>query len=104
MWEEPCISGKEGSGAVFFSGCTLKCCFFQNFEISQQYKGYEVTERELADIFLKLQDKGANNINLVSPTPFVPGIISALVSPAQSSESLLYTTAVDMKILKQSIC
>lgn len=78
MWEEPCISGKEGSGAVFFSGCTLKCCFCQNFEISQQYKGYEVTERELADIFLKLQDKGANNINLVSPTPFVPGIISAL--------------------------
>lgn len=78
MWEEPCISGKEGSGAVFFSGCTLKCCFCQNFEISQQYKGYEVSERELADIFLKLADKGANNINLVSPTPFVPGIISAL--------------------------
>ena len=58
MWEEPCISGKEGSGAVFFSGCTLKCCFCQNFEISQQYKGYEVTEHELADIFLMLQDKG----------------------------------------------
>ncbi len=78
MWEEPCISGKEGSGAVFFSGCTLKCCFCQNYEISQQYKGYEVTERELADIFLELADKGANNINLVSPTQFVPGIISAL--------------------------
>ncbi len=78
MWEEPCISGKEGSGAVFFSGCTLKCCFCQNFEISQQYKGYEITERELADIFLRLQDKGANNINLVSPTQFIPGIISAL--------------------------
>jgi putative pyruvate formate lyase activating enzyme len=78
MWEEPCISGKEGSGAVFFSGCTLKCCFCQNFEISQQYKGYEVTEHELADIFLMLQDKGANNINLVSPTQFLPGIITAL--------------------------
>lgn len=78
MWEEPCISGKEGSGAVFFSGCTLKCCFCQNFDISQQYKGYEVTVRELADIFVRLADKGANNINLVSPTPFVPGIISAL--------------------------
>ncbi len=78
MWEEPCISGTEGSGAVFFSGCTLKCCFCQNFEISQQYKGCEITEHELADIFLKLQDKGANNINLVSPTQFLPGIIMAL--------------------------
>lgn len=77
-WEEPCISGSEGSGTVFFSGCTLKCCFCQNYEISQEYKGYEISVGELADIFLKLQDKGANNINLVSPTPFVPSIISAL--------------------------
>ncbi len=78
IWEEPCISGREGSGAVFFSGCTLQCCFCQNYEISQQYKGFEVSENELADIFLKLQDKGANNINLVSPTQFLPGIVAAL--------------------------
>lgn len=63
---------------MFFSGCTLKCCFCQNYEISQEYKGYEISVSELAGIFLELQDKGANNINLVSPTPFVPSIISAL--------------------------
>lgn len=77
-WEEPCISGDKGSGTVFFSGCTLNCCFCQNHEISQEGKGYEITVRELAEIFLDLQDKGANNINLVSPTPFVPSIIEAL--------------------------
>lgn len=77
-WEEPCISGKEGSGTIFFSGCTLKCCFCQNYEISHLGKGFEVSTGELADIFLGLQHEGANNINLVSPTPFVPGIIEAL--------------------------
>ena len=77
-WEEPCISGKEGSGAIFFSGCTLKCCFCQNYEISHLGKGFEVSTGELADIFLGLQHEGANNINLVSPTPFVPSIIEAL--------------------------
>lgn len=78
MWEEPCISGERGSGTVFFSGCTLNCCFCQNFEISQQNKGYFITEDQLADIFLRLQGEGAHNINLVSPTPFVPSIIKAL--------------------------
>lgn len=77
-WEEPCISGKNGSGAVFFSGCTLRCCYCQNHEISHEGKGYFVGENELADIFLKLRDKGAHNINLVSPTPFIPGVIKAL--------------------------
>lgn len=78
MWEEPCISGERGSGTVFFSGCTLRCCFCQNYEVSQQNKGYYVTVQELADIFLGLQNQGAHNINLVSPTPFVPSIIGAL--------------------------
>lgn len=78
MWEEPCISGSRGSGTVFFSGCTLKCIFCQNYEISQLDKGYTITVGELAEIFLGLQDKGAHNINLVSPTPYVPQIIEAL--------------------------
>lgn len=78
LWEEPCISGENGSGTVFFSGCNLKCCFCQNYEISHQTRGREITTEELSDIFLKLQDKGAENINLVSGTQFVPQIISAL--------------------------
>ncbi len=78
MWEEPCISGTNGSGAVFFSGCTLKCLFCQNYEISQDDKGYYITVEELADIFLNLQNKDAHNINLVSPTPHVLHIIKAL--------------------------
>ena len=64
FWEEPCISGTNGSGTVFFSGCTLKCCFCQNYEISQQNKGYNIGVNELADIFIELQNKGAHNINL----------------------------------------
>lgn len=78
MWEEPCISGSKGSGTVFFSGCCLRCCFCQNYEISAQDKGFELTVRELADTFLRLQDMGAHNINLVSPTHFVPQIVKAL--------------------------
>ena len=78
LWEEPCISGTRGSGTVFFSGCTLKCCFCQNFEISQENKGYNISVDGLADIFLDLQEQGAHNINLVSPTQFVPSVIKAL--------------------------
>lgn len=78
MWEEPCISGKNGSGAVFFSGCCLKCCFCQNYEISAQGKGFELTVDELADTFMMLAQKGACNINLVNPTHFVPQICKAL--------------------------
>ncbi len=78
LWEEPCISIGNGSGAVFFSGCTLRCCFCQNHEVSHEGKGYNVTTSELAETFLRLQDEGAENINLVSPTPFVPSIIEAL--------------------------
>ncbi|MBQ8377642.1 MAG: radical SAM protein, partial [Oscillospiraceae bacterium] len=78
FWEEPVISGKNGSGTVFFSGCVLKCVFCQNYEISAQNKGYEVSVDRLSEIFLELQEKGAHNINLVNPTHFVPQIIEAL--------------------------
>lgn len=78
MWEEPCISGKNGSGTVFFSGCCMKCCFCQNYKISSENLGKEITAARLAEIFLELQEKGAHNINLVSPTPYVPQIIEAI--------------------------
>lgn len=77
-WEEPSISGSKGSGAVFFTGCTLGCCFCQNHRISQEGFGKEVTSRELRDIFLKLQDQGAHNINLVTATHYLPSVIQAL--------------------------
>ena len=78
FWEEPCISGSAGSGAVFFSNCTLKCVFCQNYKISADNLGYPVTEEELAEIFIDLQSRGANNINLVTPTHFAPQIKVAL--------------------------
>ncbi len=78
MWEEPCISGETGSGTVFFSGCNLKCVFCQNFDISSKCHGKEITVERLAEIFLELQEKGALNINLVTPTHYVIQIISAL--------------------------
>jgi len=78
FWEEPCISGEAGSGTVFFSGCPLGCRFCQNYEISARCFGKEITVKRLAEIFLELQQQGANNINLVSPTQYVPQIIGAL--------------------------
>lgn len=78
FWEEPCISGTVGSGTVFFSGCTLGCRYCQNYEISAGHKGYDITEEELAAEFLRLQSEGAANINLVTPTQYIPGIIRAL--------------------------
>lgn len=77
-WEEPCISGTRGSGAVFFSGCVMRCEYCQNYDISAGGFGMEITERRLAEIFLELQSQGAHNINLVNPTHFVPQIIKAL--------------------------
>lgn len=77
-WEEPCISGDGGSGAVFFSGCVLRCAYCQNYEISEKRRGREITGERLAGIFLELQEQGAENIDLVNPTHFVPQIISAL--------------------------
>lgn len=78
MWEEPCISGTAGSGTVFFSGCQLRCVFCQNRDIAAGQVGKEITVERLRDIFLELQAKGANNINLVTPTHFVPQIAQAL--------------------------
>lgn len=78
FWEEPCISGEKGSGAVFFSGCALHCVFCQNQEIANGTVGKEITGERLTEIFLELQDKGANNINLVTPGHFAPQIIPAL--------------------------
>ncbi len=77
-FEEPCISGKEGSGTVFFSNCNLNCIYCQNYKISQEEKGYEISIDELADIFLKQQRSGANNINLVTPTMYAYQIIEAI--------------------------
>ena len=77
-FEEPCISGKNGSGTVFFSNCNLNCIFCQNYEISQTGRGKEICIDELADIFIKQQEKGANNINLVSPTIYAYQIIEAI--------------------------
>lgn len=77
-FEEPCISGEKGSGTVFFSNCNLNCVFCQNYEISQLGKGKEITIEELANIFLKQQENEVENINLVTPTSYVPQIIEAL--------------------------
>ncbi len=77
-FEEPCISGKNGSGTVFFSNCNLSCVFCQNYKISQLGLGHEITTYELAHIFLDEQQKNAENINLVTPTMYVPQIIDAI--------------------------
>lgn len=78
FWEEPCISGENGSGTVFFSGCSLRCCYCQNYQISQELFGKAISSQKLADIFLKLQENGANNINLVTATHYLPWILPAL--------------------------
>ena len=78
MFEEPCISGENGSGTVFFSNCNLNCIYCQNYEISNLGKGKEISIEHLAEIFLKQQEKGAHNINLVTPTMYVLQIIEAL--------------------------
>lgn len=77
-YEEPCISGRNGSGTIFFSNCNLNCMFCQNYEISQEGLGKEISVEELADIFIKQQERGADNINLVTPTMYVCHIIEAI--------------------------
>lgn len=79
MWEEPCISGKEGSGTIFFSGCNLKCVYCQNHEISRGMAGKSISIEELSQLCLTLQEKGANNINLVTPTHYVYEIREAVL-------------------------
>lgn len=84
FWEEPCISGEgsraPGSGTVFFTGCSLGCCFCQNHLLSKEHVGKQIDAKRLAEIFLELQEKGAANINLVTPDHFLPDILSALKS------------------------
>lgn len=77
-WEEPIISGKNGSGTIFFSYCNMRCCFCQNYEISEFHKGRIVTIEEFSDICLDLEKSGASNINLVTPTHYVPWIVKGL--------------------------
>ncbi len=78
MWEEPCISGDHGSGTVFFSGCSLRCIYCQNYEIAHAETGKRITVERLSEIFLELSEKGAHNINLVTPTHYTPEIIQAV--------------------------
>lgn len=92
MWEEPCISGSRGSGTVFFSGCPLKCCFCQNYRISRDGVGKEISTERLAQIFCELQSKGAHNINLVTPTQYIFQILEAL-EKAKAEIPVLYNSS-----------
>lgn len=88
MWEEPCISGEDGSGTVFFSGCPLRCVYCQNYNIANAKTGKPVTKTRLAEIFLELQDKGANNINLVTPTHYTMEIVWAVKAARENGLKL----------------
>ena len=94
-WEEPSVSGERGSGTVFFSGCSLGCIYCQNRQISRNEVGREISERELADLFSELEKKGAHNINLVTPTHFVPSIITSVAAARRSGLSIpiVYNTS-----------
>ena len=106
-WEDPCISGKRGSGAVFFSGCSLHCVFCQNREISDGKAGKVISKERLSDIFMELADKGANNINLVTPGQYIPDIVWA-VNDAKSRGMKLpiiyntsgYENVTELKLLE----
>ena len=87
MWEEPCISGTSGSGTVFFSGCNLRCVFCQNHNIALGKAGRFISPEHLVEIFLQLQEQGANNINLVTPTHFLPQIVISLEQAKQQSKA-----------------
>lgn len=91
-WEEPCISGSRGSGTVFFSGCNLKCVYCQNFRISQENFGKEVSIAGLAEIFLILQKKGAHNINLVTPAHFAVQIKEAIKNAPDLEIPVIYNS------------
>lgn len=88
IWEEPCISGESGSGAVFFSGCSLRCVYCQNYEIANMKIGKKVSVKRLARIFLELQEKGAANVNLVTPSHYVLQIRTALELARKSGLSI----------------
>ena len=94
-FEEPSISGTNGSGTIFFSGCNLKCCYCQNKEISNDNFGINISVERLSELMLKLQAKNANNINLVTPTHFVPSIIEAIKLARENGLSIpiVYNTS-----------
>lgn len=92
FWEEPCISGKKGSGAVFFSGCNLKCVYCQNYEISAQNKGLEISDERLVEIFEELISGGAENINLVNPTHYA-NRLSKVLSEWKSPVPIVYNSS-----------
>ncbi len=92
FWEEPCISGKNGSGAVFFSGCNLKCVYCQNYEISRDNKGIEISCDRLVDIFENLVSLGAENINLVNPTHFA-SMLAEVLEEWKSPVPIVYNSS-----------
>ncbi len=87
-WEEPCLTGSNGAGTVFFSHCNMKCIFCQNYDISHEGNGVEVTEERLTEIFLEQQARGAASLDLVTPTHYVPQIIKALAAAKARGFSL----------------
>ena len=91
-WEEPCISGKNGSGTVFFSGCNLRCVYCQNYEISHECKGIEVNSERLVEIFESLIKQGASNINLVNPTHYADALADVL-SKWESPVPVVYNSS-----------
>ena len=95
FWEEPCISSDQGSGTVFFTHCSLKCCYCQNYAISQQGLGKAIDARRLAAIFMELQQQGAANLNLVTATPWLPWVLPALDEARKQGLSLpvVYNTS-----------
>lgn len=87
-WEEPCISGDNGSGTVFFAGCSLGCVYCQNHQLSRGEKGVKTTEDELSDMFLQLQNEGAHNINLVTAEHFAPGVRNAIIKAKEKGMTI----------------
>ena len=92
FWEEPCISGSEGSGTVFFSGCNLKCVYCQNFEISHGAFGKEISDKRLMGIFDTLIESGVHNINLVNPTHYAKRL-SSVLSEYKSTVPVIYNSS-----------
>lgn len=110
FWEEPVISGKNGSGTVFFSGCSLNCIYCQNYRLSKENRGIEISQERLAQVFLELEDKGAHNINLVTAEHFAPSICVALCIAKEKGlkipiilNSSGYTSISTLKKLKKYI-
>ena len=98
-FEEPCISGNNGSGTVFFSNCNLNCMYCQNYEISQLGKGREISIEELSDIFISQQGKGVNNINLVTPTMYAYQIIEAI--KVARKKRIMYSDNLQFKWIRE---